>query len=266
MVLEKTLEGPLDYKEIQPVHPKVYQSWVFIGRTDVEAETPILWPPDAKSWLIGNDPDAGKDWGQEEKGTTEDEMVAWHHRLNGSGLGWTPGIGDGQGGLACYSSWGHKESDMTEQLNWTEHYIKSFPVILPTTDIQFKIFFPFCWVKENSILLLWFQLPCLLLKFEHLYRAIYISSFVNCPFLSLAHFSTWSFVFLLLICRDCSLYCLEFIEVYFVTHYLINLSLCCVSIWEKKVFPFQILSRFIKTILLILLLRLSVWSLKYLIC
>ena len=92
--LEKTLESPLDCKEIQPVHPK-YQFWVFIGRIDVEAETPILWPPDAESWLIGKDPDAGKDWGQEEKGMTEDKMLGWHHRLNGYGFGWTPGVGDG---------------------------------------------------------------------------------------------------------------------------------------------------------------------------
>ena len=119
VVLEKTLESPLDCKEIQPVHPKGNQSWVFIGRTDVEAETPVLWPPDAKSWLIGKDPDAGKDWGQEEKGTTEDE-VGWHYRLNGHGFVWTPEVGDGQGGLACCGSWGHKEPDMTEQLNWTE--------------------------------------------------------------------------------------------------------------------------------------------------
>ena len=119
MVLEKTLESPLDCKEIQLVHPKD-QSWMFIGRSDVEAETPILWPPDVKSWLIGKDPDAGKDWGQEEKGTTEDEMVGWHHRLDGHGFGWTPGVGDGQGGLVCCSSWCHKESDTTEQLNWTE--------------------------------------------------------------------------------------------------------------------------------------------------
>ena len=98
-------------------------SWatrMFIGRTDVEAETPILWPPDAKSWLIWKDPDAGKDWGQEEKGTTEDETVGWHHRLNGYGFGGTPGVGDGQGGLACCGSWGHKESDVSEQLKWTE--------------------------------------------------------------------------------------------------------------------------------------------------
>ena len=119
VVLEKTVESPLDCKEIQPVHSKGDQSWVFIGRTDVEAETPILWPPDAKSWLIGKDPDAGKDWGQEEKGTTEDEMVGWYHRLSGHGFGWTLGVGDGQGGLACCSSWGCKELDMTEQLNWS---------------------------------------------------------------------------------------------------------------------------------------------------
>ena len=120
VVLEKTLESPLDCNEIQPVHPKGDQSWEFIGRTDVEAETPILWPPDAKGWLIGKDPDAGKDWGQEEKGTTEDEMVGWHHQHNGHGFGWTPEVGDGQGGLACYVSWGLKGSDMTEWLNWTE--------------------------------------------------------------------------------------------------------------------------------------------------
>ena len=120
VVLEKTLESPLDCKEIQPAHPKGNQFWVFIGRTDVEAETPILWPPDAKSWLICKDPDAGKDWGQEEKWTTKNEMVGWHHQLNGHEFGWTPGVGDGQGGLACCSSWGRKESDTTEHLNWTK--------------------------------------------------------------------------------------------------------------------------------------------------
>ena len=101
VVLENTLEGPLDCEETQPVHPKGDQSWVFIGRTDVEAETPILWPRDAKSWLIGKDPDAGKDWGQEEKGTTGDEMTGWHHRLDAHEFGWTPGVADRQGGLAC---------------------------------------------------------------------------------------------------------------------------------------------------------------------
>ena len=118
--LEKTLESSLDSTEIQPVYPKGDQSWVFIGRTDVEAETPILWPPDVKSWLIWNDPDAGKDWGREEKGMTEDEMVGWHHQLDGYEFGWIPGVGDGQGGLACCGSWGRKESDTTERLNWTE--------------------------------------------------------------------------------------------------------------------------------------------------
>ena len=101
--------SPLDCKEIQTVHSKGDQPWVFIGRTDTKAETPILRPPHAKSWLIGKDPDAGKDWGQEEKGTTEDEMAGWHHQLNGHGFGWTPGVGDGQGGLACCGSWGCKK-------------------------------------------------------------------------------------------------------------------------------------------------------------
>ena len=114
------LLSPLDSKEIQPVHPKGNQSWILIGRTDAEAETPILWPPDVKSWLIWKDPDAGKDWGQEEKGMTEDEMVGWHHWFNWHGFGWTPGTGDGQGGLVCCDSWGCKESDTTEWLNWTD--------------------------------------------------------------------------------------------------------------------------------------------------
>ena len=119
VVLEKTLESPLDCKVIQPVHPKGDQSCVFIGRTDAEAETPILWPPHAKSWLIEKDLDAGKDWRQEEKVTT-DVMVGWHHRLDGHGFRRTPGVGDGQGGLECCGSWGCKESDMTERLNWIE--------------------------------------------------------------------------------------------------------------------------------------------------
>ena len=113
-VVFKTLESPLDSKEIQPVHPKGDQSWIFIGRTDAKAEAPILWPPDVKNWLIGKDPDAGRDWGQEEKGTTEDEMAGWHHWLYAHEFGWTLGVGDGQRGLACCDSWGRKESDMTE--------------------------------------------------------------------------------------------------------------------------------------------------------
>ena len=138
VVLEKTLESPLDCTEIQRVHPKGDQSWMSIGRTDAEAETPILWLPEAKSWLIGKDPDGGKDWGQEEKGTTEDEMVGWHHRLNGHGFGWTPGVGDGQGGLECCGSWGRKESDMTEWLNWTD-----------TSTIHFKSFWVFIYLPND---------------------------------------------------------------------------------------------------------------------
>ena len=125
VVLEKTLESPLDCKEIQSVHHKGDQSWVFIARTDVEAKTLILWPPDAKSWLFWKNADAGKDWGLEEMGTTEDEIVGWHHWLNGHEFGWTPGVDDGQGGLACCGSWGRKESDMTEWPNWaglTPHF------------------------------------------------------------------------------------------------------------------------------------------------
>ena len=115
VVLEKTLECPLDGKEIQPVHPKGNQSWIFTGRN--EAEAPVLWPPDVKKWLLGKDPDVGKDWRQEEKGMKEDEMVGWHHRLNGHEFEQAPGVGDGQGNLACCSPWGRKESDTTEQRN-----------------------------------------------------------------------------------------------------------------------------------------------------
>ena len=134
VVLERTLESPLDCKEIQSVHPKGDQSRVFIGRTDAEAETAILWSPDVKSWLICKDPDAGKDWGQEEKGMTEDEMVGWHHQHNGHGFGWTPGVGDGQGGLVCCGSWGRKESDTTERLNWTESSGSFFPPLSSCFD------------------------------------------------------------------------------------------------------------------------------------
>ena len=119
VVLEKTLESPLDCKEIQPVHSEGDQSWVF-GRTYAKAETPILWPPHAKSWLIWKDSDAGRIWGQEEKGTTQDEMAGWHHQFDGHEFVWTPGVGVGQEGLACCNSWGHKESDTTERLSWTE--------------------------------------------------------------------------------------------------------------------------------------------------
>ena len=139
-VLEKTLMSPSDRKEIQPVHPKGDQSWVFTGRTDAGAETPILWPPHAKSWLIGKDPYAGRDWGQEEKETTEDEMAGWHHRFDAHEFGWTLGVGDGHGGLVCCDSWGHKESlsDWTE-LNWI---VKGMP-----RPVSFRCYLKaFCWL------------------------------------------------------------------------------------------------------------------------
>ena len=129
VVLEKTLESPLDCKELQTDHPKGNQSWLFTGRTDVEPETPILWPPDAKNWLIGKDPDAGKDWCKEQKGMAEDEMIDWHHWLNGHEFEQAPGAGDGQGSLACCRAWGHKKSDMTEQLNWTDICIYMYKYI-----------------------------------------------------------------------------------------------------------------------------------------
>ena len=166
VVLEKTLESPLDCKEIQPVHPKGDQSWIFIGRTDAEAKTQILWPPDAKSWLIWKDRDAGKDWGQEEKGTTEDEMVGWRHWLNGHGFGWTLGVGDGQGGLVCCGSWGCKELDTTERLNWTEGNISNF--LKCNNYIMF-------WIKKYLLLrypwdkVLW----CLPLSFKWFPLSIY---------------------------------------------------------------------------------------------
>ena len=120
-VVLKTLESPLDCKEIQPVHSEGDQPWDFFGRNDAKVESPVLWPPHAKSWLIGKDSDLGRDCRQEEKGTTEDEMAGWHHRPDGREFEWTPGDGDGQGGLVCCDSWGRKESDTTEWLNWTEY-------------------------------------------------------------------------------------------------------------------------------------------------
>ena len=137
-------------KEIKPVNPKGNQPWIFIGRTDAEAEAPILWPPDEKNWLIGEDPDAGKDWGQEEKGTTEDEMVGWHHWFNGHGFEQTLGDGEGQRSLVCCSPWGCKESDMTE---WTTIMTptsisrnKSSSSWLSTADT--------CWIIYVSLLTL----------------------------------------------------------------------------------------------------------------
>ena len=130
VVLEKTLESPLHCKEIKTVYHKGNQSWVFLGRTDAEAVAPILRPPDAKNWLIRKDPDAGKDWRQEEKGKTEDEMAGWHHWWDGLEFEQAPGDGERQGSLACCSPWDHKESDMTEQLN-NNHMIKHHSYQLP---------------------------------------------------------------------------------------------------------------------------------------
>ena len=126
VVLEKTLRNPLDCKEIKSVNPKRNQYWIFIGRTDAEAEAeaPILWPPGAKNWLIGKDPDAGKDWRQEGKETTEDQMVGWHHQLKGHKFEQALGVGDGQGSLATCDPQGCKESDTTKRLNWTELKVK----------------------------------------------------------------------------------------------------------------------------------------------
>ena len=117
VVLEKTLEGPLDCKEIQPVHSEGDQPWDFFGRSDTKAETPVLWPPHVKSWLIGKDCDAGRDWGQEEKGTTEDEMAGWHHWLDGRESEWTSGVGDGQGGLAAIHGIAKSQTRLSD---WTE--------------------------------------------------------------------------------------------------------------------------------------------------
>ena len=148
-----------------PNIPKGNQSWIFVGRTNVEAETPILWPPDEKSWLIGKDPDAGKDSRQEEKRMTEDDMVGWHHWLNGHEFGWTPGIGDGQGGLACCSSWGHKELDTTEWLNWTELMVTTWTMVL---------------TKEHSDMILPQSTPWLLFSSESTFLDLSFSYFLFC--------------------------------------------------------------------------------------
>ena len=163
VVLEKTLESPLDSKEIQPIHPIGNQSWVFIGRNDAEAETPIVWSPYVKSWLIGKDPDAGKDWRQEEKGMTEDEMVGWHHWFNGPEFEWTLGVGDGQGGLMCCSPWGCKESDTTEGLNWLcLHWIKGNILLKLTSPTSFSSFNVASYVALIIFLLDWHGLTILI--------------------------------------------------------------------------------------------------------
>ena len=163
VVLEKTLESPLDCKEIQPVHPKGNQSWLFIGRTDTEAEAPILLSPDVKNWLLGKDPAAGKDWRWEEKGMTEDEMVGWHHWLSGDEFEQTLGDSEGQGSLACCSPWGCKESDMIEQ--WSNKQllfinsllageikgvtISQFFYLSSTDSLLYKLRFPYTHLSRN---------------------------------------------------------------------------------------------------------------------
>ena len=154
VVLEKTPESPLDCREIQPVHSEGDQPWDCLGRSDANAETPVLWPSHAKSWLIGKDTNAGRDWGQEEKGTTEDEMTGWHHRLNGRESEWTPGVGDGQGGLACCDSWGRKESDTTEWLIWSDLIWTSSPVAQMQLDGSAPTWSGTCvkWVEFKLLL------------------------------------------------------------------------------------------------------------------
>ena len=143
MVLEKTLESPLDCKEIQPIHPKGNQSWIVIGRTDAKAETPTLWPPDAKNWLIGKDPNDGKDWRREEKGTTEDEMVGWRHQLNACEFK----VSSGSWWRTCCSPWGRKELDMTEWLNWFQSGMCSYTYILYTRHVKYISHCVLCHVQ-----------------------------------------------------------------------------------------------------------------------
>ena len=173
VVLERTLESPLNCKEIQPVHPKGNQSWIFIGRTDADTETPILWLSDAKNWLIGKDPDAGKDWRREQKGTTED---GWHHWLNAHEFQQAPGVGDGQGSLACCRPWGHNESDTTELIvardrGGQDTY--SFSLILSSVLSQF---FALDWINFN-----WgWQIKLLLFNRKtttHMFSSLIVSDF-----------------------------------------------------------------------------------------
>ena len=139
---------------LKPVNPKGNQFWIFIGRTDAEAEIPILGPSHVESCLIGEDPDAGRDWEQEEKEITEDEMAGWHHWLDGHEFEWTLGVGDGQGGLECCSSWGRKESDTTERLNWTERnavgFYLSFKNVLPCNMVSSQWFVIWYWELQRT--------------------------------------------------------------------------------------------------------------------
>ena len=146
--LEKTLESPLDCKEIKPVHAKENHSWIFIGSTDAEAETATLWPPDVKNWLFGKDPDAGNVWRREEKGMTEDEVAGWHHRLDRHEFEQAAGVGDGLGSLAWYSPWGHKESDMTERMTWNWNRVWNY------INYQILSICDFHWIKTIGVIIL----------------------------------------------------------------------------------------------------------------
>ena len=150
----KNFESPLDYREIQLVHPKGNQSWIFIGKTDAKAGTPIIWPPDVKKWFIWKDPHARKDWRREEKGTTEDEMVGWHHQLDGHEFGQALGIDDGQRSLACCSPWGCKEFNMTEPLNWlTDLEVNLTTVLKDLCNENYKTFLKEIketWINGNT--------------------------------------------------------------------------------------------------------------------
>ena len=157
VVLENTLESPLDCKEIQPVHSEGDQPWDFFERNDAKAETLVLWPPHSKSWLIGKDSHAGRDRGQEEKGTTKDEMAGWHHWLDGREFEWTLGVGDGQVGLVCCNSWGCNELDMRERLNWTENIIRQRYDDLRVSLSLDKLFL-YCQQQEVMDLIIWEKL------------------------------------------------------------------------------------------------------------
>ena len=178
-VLEKTLESPMDCKEIQPVHPKGNQSWIVIQRTDAEAEAPILGPPDAKSQLTGKDPEAGKDWGQEEKGAAENEMVGWHHRLTAPDVEQTPRDGEGQGSLACCSPWGHTNSDMTRWLNWNEYmiFVFLFQTLLCITGSRFIHF----KLTQICSFLWWSNIPLYICTTTYPFTYWWISRLLPCP-------------------------------------------------------------------------------------
>ena len=148
VVLEKTPESPLGCKEIQPVHSKGDQSWVFFGRNDAKAEIPVLWPPHEKSWLLGKDSDAGRDWEREEKGTTEDEMAGWYHWLNGRESEWTPGVGDRQGGLTCCDSWGQTCKSQTWLSDWV-----FLNLLMLFCDLMYNQFWRMCSGLVNGLAL-----------------------------------------------------------------------------------------------------------------